>query len=155
MGSASDRSPDPTRTTNWARPPLPTGPRGIVSPPSSRASPFGRLPKLLDRFRDALHTRHYSPRIEQGNRRTMLPEAVKGPLWEHLVRVQQIHQQDLAEGYGSDSAAENARRRKMQRVPHYRGEEELSHGEDHHSYLSALYPSSEGDEAQPEPSGFR
>lgn len=40
----------------------------------------------------------------------MLPEAVKGPLREHLVRVRQIHQQALAEGYGSGSAAENARR---------------------------------------------
>jgi hypothetical protein len=44
----------------------------------------------------------------------MLPEAVKGPLREHLVRVRQIHQQDLAEGYGSDSSVENVRRRKMQ-----------------------------------------
>ena len=33
MGSASDRSPDPTRTTNMARPSLPTGPRG--TPPTS------------------------------------------------------------------------------------------------------------------------
>ncbi len=30
----------------------------------------------------------------------MLPEALKGPLQEHLVRVRQIHQRDLAEGYG-------------------------------------------------------
>ena len=29
-------------------------------------------------------TRHYSPRTEQGHRRTMLPEAVNGPLREHL-----------------------------------------------------------------------
>ncbi len=34
------------------------------------------------------------------DRRTMLPEALKGPLKEHLVRVRQIHQRDLAEGYG-------------------------------------------------------
>jgi integron integrase len=33
-------------------------------------------------------------------RRTMLPEAVRGPLQEHLVWVRQIHQRDLAEGYG-------------------------------------------------------
>ena len=33
----------------------------------------------------------------------MLTEAVKGPLREHLVRVRQIHQQDLAERYDSDS----------------------------------------------------
>ncbi len=34
------------------------------------------------------------------DRRTMLPDAVKGPLQDHLVRVRQIHQRDLAEGYG-------------------------------------------------------
>ncbi len=34
------------------------------------------------------------------DRRTMLLEAVKGPLQEHLVRVRQLHQRDLAEGYG-------------------------------------------------------
>ena len=34
MGSASDRSPDPTRTTNWARLPLPTGLRRTASAPS-------------------------------------------------------------------------------------------------------------------------
>ncbi len=34
------------------------------------------------------------------DRRTMLPEAIKGPFQEHLARVRQIHQQDLAEGYG-------------------------------------------------------
>ncbi len=34
------------------------------------------------------------------DRRTMLPEAVRGPLQEHLVWVRQIHQRDLAEGYG-------------------------------------------------------
>jgi len=45
----------------------------------------------------------------------MLPEAVKSPLQEHLVRVRQIHQQDLAEEYGSGSSVENARRHSMQR----------------------------------------
>ena len=81
MGSASDRSPGPTRTTNWARQPLPTGPRGTASTPSFPDSPLlGRQPKLLDRLRDALHARQYSPRTEQGYWRTMLPEAVKGPL---------------------------------------------------------------------------
>jgi hypothetical protein len=79
--------------------------------------PFGRQPKLLDRVRDALHARQQSLRIEQGYWRTMLPEAVKGPLREHLVRVRQIHQQDLAEGYGSGSSVENAWRHKM-RSPH-------------------------------------
>jgi len=34
------------------------------------------------------------------DRRTMLPDALKGPLQEHLVRVRQIHQRDLAEGCG-------------------------------------------------------
>jgi site-specific recombinase XerD len=34
------------------------------------------------------------------DRRTMLPEALKSPLQEHLVRVRQIHQRDLAEGWG-------------------------------------------------------
>lgn len=111
MGSASDRSPDPTRTTNWARPPLPTGLRGTPRTPSSPAPPpFGRQPKSLDRLRDALHARQYSPRTEQGYRRTMLPGAVKGPLREHLVRVRQIHQQDLTERYESGSSLENARR---------------------------------------------
>ena len=118
MGSASDRSPDPTRTTNWACPPLPTGPRGTSSTPSSPAPPpSGRQPKLLDRLRDTLHARQYSPRTEQGYRRMMLPEAMKGPLRGHLVRTRQIHQQDLAEGYASGSSVGNARRRKMQRVP--------------------------------------
>ena len=110
MGSASDRSPDPTRTTKWARSLLPTGPRGTASTPSSPASPpFSRQPKLLAHLRDGLHAHQYSPRTEQGYRRMMLPEAMKGPLWEHLVRVRQIHQQDLAERYGCGSAAEHAR----------------------------------------------
>ncbi len=34
------------------------------------------------------------------DRRTMLPEAVKGLLREHLAGVQALHQRDLAEGYG-------------------------------------------------------
>lgn len=119
MGSASDRSPDPTRIINWACPPLPTGPRGTASTPSPHASlPSGRQPKLLDRLRDTLHARQYGSRTEQRYPSTMLPEAVKGPLREHLVRVRQIHQQDLAKGYDGGSAAENARRHKMQRVPH-------------------------------------
>ena len=112
MGSASDRSPDPTRTTNWARPPLPTGPRGTPPTPSSPAPPpFGRQPTLHDPLRDALHARHYSPRAEQGYRRTMLPEAENGPLREHLVRVRQIHQQDLADRYGSGLAGNHLRPR--------------------------------------------
>ena len=117
MGSASDRSPDPTRTTNWARPPLPTGPRGTALTPSSPAPPpSGREPKLLDRLWDTHRERHYSPRPEQGYRRMMLSEALKGPPQEHLVRVRHSHQQNLAEGSGSDFSVENARRRKMQRI---------------------------------------
>jgi integrase len=34
------------------------------------------------------------------DRRTMLPEAVKGFLGEHLARVHELHQRDLAGGYG-------------------------------------------------------
>jgi len=34
------------------------------------------------------------------DRRTMLPEAVRGPLQAHLARVRQLHQRDLAAGYG-------------------------------------------------------
>ncbi len=34
------------------------------------------------------------------DRRTMLPEAVRDPLQRHLVRIREIHQRDLAEGYG-------------------------------------------------------
>lgn len=34
------------------------------------------------------------------DRVTMLPEAVKGPLRDHLARVRQTHQRDLADGYG-------------------------------------------------------
>jgi integron integrase len=34
------------------------------------------------------------------DRRTMLPDAVIRPLREHLARVRQIHQRDLADGYG-------------------------------------------------------
>ncbi|RPH63377.1 MAG: integron integrase, partial [Chloroflexi bacterium] len=35
------------------------------------------------------------------DRITMLPESLIPPLREHLARVQQIHQQDLKEGYGA------------------------------------------------------
>lgn len=34
------------------------------------------------------------------DRRTMLPEIVKGPLRDHLAHVRQIHARDLADGYG-------------------------------------------------------
>jgi hypothetical protein len=37
----------------------------------------------------------------QKDRITMLPEAVKGPLAEHLLRVRDLHQHDLAVGNGS------------------------------------------------------
>ncbi len=91
MGSARDRAPDVTRSSTEARPPLrprpslqpiaptesrgapllwqePLGPGGAVPAPSLRSPaspPPGRQPKLLDRLRDALRSRHYSHRTEQ------------------------------------------------------------------------------------------
>ncbi len=91
MGSARDSSPDPNRATVSARPPLPerarplpsassapaTRPRppGPLSKSEARGSPpipvpagvrpLDRQPKLLDRLREALRARHYSPRTEQ------------------------------------------------------------------------------------------
>ena len=130
------------------------------------ASPPPQQPKLLDRLREALRSRHYSRRTEQcfwqwacpprreasrrrqvkrliffhkvrhpaemgepevnaflthlatkGNvsastrnqalsallfldRTTMLPEAVKWPLADHLERVKRLHQRDVADDYG-------------------------------------------------------
>ena len=130
MGSARDSAPDSNHTRGMARSSVPmrlrsrppSAPASASSRQSSRAilpavyrvtpraivsgngRPPAQQPKLLDRLRDALRARHYSPRTEQGYRRTMLPVAVKGPLWEHLVRVRQIYQQDLTERYGSGLA---------------------------------------------------
>jgi site-specific recombinase XerD len=91
MGSARDSSPDPGRVSSSVRPPPPTRPRrypvsagepavtfppGRHSPESHGTSPpstspsiappsSSRQPKLLDRLREALRARHYSPRTEQ------------------------------------------------------------------------------------------
>ena len=145
MGSARDSAPDPNHTSGMARSSVPmrrrfrppSAPASASSRQSSRAilpavdrlspratvsgngRPPAQQPKLLDRLREALRALQYSPRTEQGYRRTMLSGAVKGLLREHLLRVRQIHQQNLAERYGSGSSDENARRRKMQ-VPHHK-----------------------------------
>ena len=91
MGSARDSTTDPRRAGSQMRPPLSVDPRlhpvsaiappaassststppeyggpGPASPtPSLVATPVGRQPKLLDRLREALRARHYSPRTEQ------------------------------------------------------------------------------------------
>ncbi len=91
MGSARDRAPDLTRSPTVARPSLPTRlrlrpiasteswgatlpwqepPRSGGATPASSARfpatpPSGRQPKLLDRLRDALRSRHDSRRTEQ------------------------------------------------------------------------------------------
>ena len=135
MGSARGSAPAPNHTSSMARSSVPmrlrsrppSAPASASSRQSSRAilpavyrvtpraivsgngRPPAQQPKLLDRLRDALRVCEYSPRTEQGYRRTMLPGAVKDPLREHLIRVGQIHQQDLAEGYGSGSLVEKAR----------------------------------------------
>jgi hypothetical protein len=140
MGSARDSAPVSNHTRGMARSSVPMRLRS--RPPSASASasllqssrailpavyrvtpratvsgnvrPPGLQPKLLDRLRDALRARRYSPQTEQGYRRTMLPGAMKGPLQEHRICLCQIHQQDLTERYSSGSPDENARRRKMQ-----------------------------------------
>lgn len=140
MGSARDSAPDPNHTSSKARSLVPVRLRS--RPPSTPASasaqqssrailtavdritpratvsgngrPPGQQPKPLDRLREALRAFEYSLRTEQSHWRTMLPEAVKGPLRERRVRLCQIHQRDLTERYGNGSPAEDARRRKMQ-----------------------------------------
>ena len=94
MGSARDHVPDPSWTLNggrsllsagplrppvfpsdfrdtFVRQPESPGPRGeaLASPPPSAVpSPVGRQPKLLERLREALRARHYSPRTEESYR---------------------------------------------------------------------------------------
>jgi len=92
MGWAGDSAPDPKRASGLARQPWPSrvrtrpisgiapatpprppaeglsrgDPRGsprIPAPPNVR--PLHQQPKLLDRLREALCARHYSPRTEQ------------------------------------------------------------------------------------------
>lgn len=83
MRSAREHPPNPPRTTAVARPRLPAGPQpaspaaaGITTPGSASAlpstlpasAPSTRQPKPLDRLREALRSRHYSPRTEQAYR---------------------------------------------------------------------------------------
>ena len=123
--------PQSTITHAWQNPPVPL--KHALPPPPPQQ------PKLLDRLRDALRSRHYSRRTEQCYcqwaclpRRepsrcrqvkrfiffhkvrhpaemsepeinaflTMLPESVKEPLRKHLSHVRDMHQRDLASGYG-------------------------------------------------------
>jgi Phage integrase, N-terminal SAM-like domain len=42
-----------------------TGPSRGAKPPQPNPGPSPRQPKLLDRMREALRSRHYSPRTEQ------------------------------------------------------------------------------------------
>jgi hypothetical protein len=83
MGSARDSAPDPNHTSSMARSPVPVRLRS--RPPSAPASasprqssrailpvaavsgsgpPLAQQPKLLARLRDALRSRHDSPRTE-------------------------------------------------------------------------------------------
>ncbi len=148
MGSARDSAPDSNHTSSMARSSVhmrlrfrsPSAPASASPEQSSRTilpaidrvtpcatvsgngHPSTQKPKLLDRLREALRARQYSPRTELGYRSAILPGSVKDPLRGHLVRMRQIHQRDQAEEYGSGSSAENARRRKMQRPPSHRRE---------------------------------
>ena len=114
MGSAKDSAPDPKRASGSARPPWPSRVRprpmsGIAPatpPPSPEAParadpkissliptppgvrPLGQQPKLLDRLREALRSRHYSPRTEQTYRHW-----VKRFIFFHNVR----HPAEMAE----------------------------------------------------------
>jgi len=60
---------------------------------SKRVAIKANKPKLLDQLSEALRSRHYS-------RRTMLPESIKEALVKHLKRVKEIHDKDLADGWG-------------------------------------------------------
>ncbi len=114
MGSARESSPEANRSSGSTRPPLPLRVRrlpasGIVPATPSRlprvfpkseaklsplvlapagAPPPSRQPKLLDRLRDALRARHYSPRTEQSYRHW-----VKRFIFFHQVR----HPAEMAE----------------------------------------------------------
>ncbi len=111
MGSAKDSAPDLDRAGGLARPPLqnrarPLPPSGIVLslppgvsskadakispliPARAGASPLSRQPKLLDRLRDAVRARHYSPRTEESYRHW-----VKRFIFFHQVR----HPAEMAE----------------------------------------------------------
>lgn len=94
MGSARDSAPDPKRASGLARLPWPprvrllptstiasaTPPRPAEAPARGEAKisslipvppgarPLGQQPKLLDRLREAVRARHYSPRTEESYR---------------------------------------------------------------------------------------
>ncbi len=62
-------------------------------------------PRLYDHLVGVLRVRHDSRRTEEAyvhwiRRYMTMPRAVVQPLQEHLRRVQAIHQQDVADGYG-------------------------------------------------------
>ncbi len=108
MGSARDSAPDPGRISSSVRPPLtarphrypvstseprgdPPGSRDVIPasmPPSMVSPSSGHQPKLLDRLRDALRSRHYSRRTEQS-----YCQWVKRFIFFHNVR----HPADMAE----------------------------------------------------------
>ncbi len=114
MGAVRDRFPDRNRATGSLRPPspdriqplppsgivpaTPSRPPGVFSKSDAKVSPLvlapagalslSRQPNLLDRLRDALRTRHYSPRTEQSYRHW-----VKRFIFFHHVR----HPAEMAE----------------------------------------------------------
>ena len=70
-------------------------------PQTAMGTATAGVPKLLDRLREALRSRHYSGRTEQTycndgkgakDRITMLPESLKTPLQDHLKKVKAIHE---------------------------------------------------------------
>lgn len=94
-------------------------------PKHANPPPPPRPPKLLDRVRQAIRTRHYSHRTEKAyvhwierfisfhdkrhpvetgeaeiGRFLMLPTAVKEPLLRHLQAVERQHEEDLRRGLG-------------------------------------------------------
>jgi len=115
MGSAHSSIPDTSPASRPIRPagaivlpPMPPRPTGAASPPpgtiptrnpvpvsvsdqpsiSATVQPLGQQPKLLDRLREALRARHYSPRTEESYR-----QWAKRYIFFHNVR----HPADMAE----------------------------------------------------------
>lgn len=66
----------------------------------SDPSTVTRAPRLLDQVRAAIRLRHYSPKTEEAYRVTMLPDAVRRPLEDHLQTMKTQHDEDLALGCG-------------------------------------------------------
>jgi hypothetical protein len=87
MESARDRSPDMTRSLTEAQSPLPTYP--CLRPTTFPATPQPGRQSMRD-----LAYNQITVRDGKGfrDRITMLPEAVKGPLANHLERVKRLHQ---------------------------------------------------------------